>query len=109
MMSRNSGRLRYPNSSRVQISGENRAGRSPRLDKYERGPGERIPKAMSASLASARMKAREEGLALTSASLRSSDFIFRCRGHGKENARYASKFHLSERFFQCPSGLLQRH
>src|SRR6266576_3375604 len=75
MMSRNSGRLRKPYSARDHTSGEKRAGRSPRPDRYERGPGARTPKAMSASLASAMMKAREEGFALISASLVSSDFV----------------------------------
>src|SRR5260370_955246 len=75
MISRNSGRLRYPYSPRVQTSGEKRAGRSPRNERYERGPGALTPKAISASLASAMIKAREDRLLLISANFVSSDFM----------------------------------
>src|SRR6266567_5275166 len=96
MISRNSGKLRWPYSARVHISGEKCAGRSPRPDRYDLGPGARTPKAMSASLASARMKARDEGFALASASLASSDFM-------------KSDLHLRQGFFERTGGLLQSH
>src|SRR5580765_1682183 len=56
---------------------------------------------MSASLASAMMNAFEDGLALISASLASSDFIL--------FADLASRFYLRQRFSQRPGGLLQCH
>src|SRR6267154_5616684 len=87
MMSRNSGKFLHPNSARVHISGENRAGRSPRAERYDRGPGARTPNAISASFASAMMNAREEGFALISASLASRDFManqIRCSQSSKQ-------------------------
>src|SRR5438445_2676176 len=119
MMSRNSGTLRYPYSARDQTSGEKRAGRSPRPDRYARGPGARTPKAMSASLASAMMKAREQGLARISASLVSSNLLVILLmklgtsrfgiGTSLPSTSDSSRLHFRQGFFQRSRGLLQRH
>src|SRR5262245_64394253 len=56
---------------------------------------------MSASFASAMIKAFEDGLALISASLASSDFIL--------FTNFALRFHLRQRLSESPGGLLQCH